>query len=104
MMKPKITSTSSGRASRIVTAELMPPPSGPEFGAGRTRQRRRRLRRSRPNREPDLPLEGLAGRPLRQLVDDPHPPRILERSDLTLDELPELILRNVGPLLQSDRR
>src|SRR5439155_16323533 len=52
----------------------------------------------------DFALEDLAGRALRQLVDEPDVTRVLVRGDLLLDERLELLGAHVGPLLQRDRR
>src|SRR4029453_19506988 len=50
----------------------------------------------------DLALEELAGRPLRQLVDDPDHSRVLVGGDLALDVLPDLLGGGFGALVESD--
>src|SRR5207245_6297299 len=63
-----------------------PPPSGPP-SAGR-----------------DLALEDLAGRPLRELVEEPDPARVLVGGELALHVLTQLLGRNLRAFAQDDRR
>ncbi len=52
----------------------------------------------------DLPFEDLAGRSLRQLVDEPDVPWVLVRRDPRLHPLPELVRAGGGVRLEHDRR
>src|SRR6185312_14917901 len=54
-------------------------------------------------RRDDVPLDDLAGRILRQLVDDPDPPRVLVRGDLGLGVITQLVHAGGGSRLEDDR-
>src|SRR5580698_227206 len=90
--------TSARRRARRRSAAGRAPP----------RPRPRRTPPGRPScrflRRPDLTAENLAGRPLRQLGDQPDPARVLVGRHLVLDERAQLVLGCARAGLERDRR